>query len=162
MEREERHVVREEPTDPVEPGAPSRPGPIREESHYVSDVAPVAETEVVTRWSPARRAHDLIYLVFAVIDIIILFRILLKVLAANPATPFTAFVYGLSDFFLAPFHGLLPAMVSGRSVFELSAVFGLLAYALLGYVLAWLFAIIFMREVTVAKHARSPYRPRSG
>jgi len=163
MEREETHIVREDTgPDPVDAGAPGG-STIREESHYVAPVDRVAETEVVTRWSPARRAFDAIYLVFAVIDIFILLRILLKFLAANTAVPFTTFVYGVSDFFLAPFKGLFPVIVNGRSVFELSALVGLLVYALLGYVLARVVAIMFRRDVTVAQHGRRQgYRPRSG
>jgi hypothetical protein len=141
MEREESHVVREEP------------GPV--------PVEPRAETEVVSRWSPARQAFDLIYLVFAVIDGLILIRMVLKVLAANTAVPFTGFVYGVSAWLLAPFHGLLPVIVNGRSVFEMSALIGLLVYSLLGYVLARLFAIMFRRDVTVAQNSRG-FRPRSG
>src|SRR5258708_6080716 len=125
MEREESHIVREEPGQvPVEPPA---------------------ETEVVSRWSPARQAFDLIYLVFAVIEGLILIRMFLEVLAANTAVPFTGFVYGVTDWLLAPFHGLLPVIVNGRSVFEMSALIGLLVYSLLGYVLARLFAIMFRR-----------------
>jgi uncharacterized protein YggT (Ycf19 family) len=143
MEREESHIVREAPG----------PGPVE----------PAAETEVVSRWSPSRQAFDLIYLVFAVIDGLILIRIILKLLAANTAVPFTGFVYGVSDWLLAPFHGLLPVIVSGRSVFEMSALIGLLVYSLLGYVLSRFFAIMFRRDVTVAQNNRSGgFRPRSG
>jgi len=159
MESEERHVAREEAgPGPLEPGGRT----VHDES-YVREPASAAETEVVSRWSPARQAFDLIYLVFAVIDGLILIRILLKVLAANTAVPFTGFVYGVTNWLLAPFHGLLPVIVSGRSVFEMSALIGLLVYALLGYVLARLFAIMFRRDVTVAQNSRTRgYRPRSG
>src|SRR6202011_1978105 len=136
---------------------------VHEESHYVAPVDRIAETEVDTRWSPARRAFDAIYVVFAVIEIFILLRILLKFLAANTAVPFAAFVYGVSDFFLAPFKGLLPVIANGRSVVELSTLVGLLVYALLGYVLARVVAIMFRRDVTVPQHGRREgYRPRSG
>lgn len=150
MEREER-IVREEP-------GPDRT--VRDESYVREPVAPSsANTEVVSRWSPARRAFDLVYLVFAVIIGLILLRVLLKLLAANTAVPFTAFVYGVTDWLLAPFHGLLPMIASGRSVFEMSALIGILVYALLGYVLSRLFAIMFRRDVTVAHNERG-YRPR--
>lgn len=143
MEREERHFVREEPG----------PGPVE----------PAEETEVVSRWSPSRRAFDVTYLVFAVIDGLILIRIVLKLLAANSAVPFAGFVYGVTDWLLAPFHGLLPVIVNGRSVFEMSALIGLLVYSLLGYVLSRLLAIMFRRDVTVAQNSRSRgFRPRSG
>jgi len=117
-------------------------------------VVPAPEMEVVSRWSPARRAFDMIYVVFAIIDAFILIRILLKVLAANTAVPFTRFVYGVSDWLLSPFHGLLPTIVNGRSVFEMSALVGFLVYALLGYLAARLIAIMFMRDVTVSQSSR--------
>src|SRR5260370_296017 len=70
MEREESHIVREEAgPGPVEPGGRT----IRDES-YVREPAASAETEVVSRWSPSRQAYDLVYLVFAVIDGLILIR----------------------------------------------------------------------------------------
>jgi uncharacterized protein YggT (Ycf19 family) len=150
MEPDESRTVREEPgPDPAGRSAPGGPNP------------PAPEMEMVSRWSPARRAFDLVYLVFAVIDGFILLRILLKLLAANTAVPFTGFVYGVSEWLLAPFHGLLPTIVSGRSVFELSALFALLVYSLLGYVLSRLFAIMFRRDVTVSQNTRG-FRPRSG
>jgi uncharacterized protein YggT (Ycf19 family) len=110
------------------------------------------DTEVVTRFSPARRAYELTYIFFAFICTLILLRIVLKVLAANPAVAFTSFVYGVSDFFLAPFRGLLPVFTSGRTVFEPSALIALLVYAAVGILLARLVAVIFQRDVTVAQH----------
>ncbi len=145
-----------EPVDRhAEPGPEPGPDPAvpeRERERYpVEPVAPASDTEVVSRFSPARRAFELIYLVFAVICGLFILRILLKVLAANTAVAFTGFVYGVTDVLMGPFRGLLPVMGSGRTVLELSALFALLVYALLGYVLSRLVAIMFMRDVTVAR-----------
>lgn len=114
---------------------------------------------MVSRWSPARRAFDVAYLIFAVIDVVILIRILLKILGANTAVAFTGFIYGFSDIFLAPFRGLFPVYASGRSVFEPWAVIGLIVYALIGYLLGRLVAIMFRRDVTVAQSSGRRYRP---
>lgn len=154
MESEEERMVRGEPgPDPVAPGPAQRDRTVRDE-RYVEGPAPGgADTEVVSRWSPARRAFDMAYLVFAIIDVVILIRILLKLLGANTAVAFTTFTYGVSDFFLAPFRGLLPVYASGRSVFEPWAVIGLIVYALIGYLLARLIAIMFRRDVTVASRS---------
>ena len=152
MESEE-HVVREEPgpepgPDPVAPRPYGRT--VREDRYATEPVESATDTEVVSRWSPARRAFDVAYLIFAVIDVVILIRIVLKLLGANTAVPFTGFIYGLSDFLLAPFRGLLQVYASGRSVFEPSAIIGLIVYALVGYLIARLIAIMFRRDVTVA------------
>jgi uncharacterized protein YggT (Ycf19 family) len=163
MESEE-HVVREEPGPGSEPGpdpVERRPyGRTIREDRYADGPVRSADSEVVSRWSPARRAFDVAYLIFAVIDAVILIRILLKLLGANTAVPFTGFIYGLSDFFLAPFRGLFQVYASGRSVFEPWAVIGLLVYALLGYLLARLIAVMFRRDVTVASRSeRMPPGP---
>ena len=141
MEPEQR-IVREEP------GPESRP--------YVAET-PVAssDTEVVSRFSPARRAYETIYLIFAIIVGSILIRVLLKLLGANTAVAFTHFMYGITDPLLAPFRGLLPTFVSGRTVLETSALFAILIYGLIGIALARLVAIMFMRDVTVAHGSRT-------
>jgi len=140
MERND-HIVREEPgpRDPSEePAATATSG-----------------TEVVSRFSPARRAYEAIYLVFAVIVVAIIIRVLLKVLGANTAVAFTSFMYGATDPLLAPFRGILPTFASGRTVFESSALIAILVYGVIGLVLARLVAIMFMRDVTVAHGTRS-------
>ncbi len=112
--------------------------------------APVTSgTEVTTTFSPARRAYEVIYLLFAVIDGLLLIRIVLKALGANLAAPITGFVYWVTAPLLAPFHNLLPMVVSGKSVFETSAMVAFIVYAGLGFVLARLVAIMFMRNVRV-------------
>ena len=148
MDRNER-IVREEPG----PG-----GPYPEEPAATA----ASETEVVSRFSPARRAYEVIYLVFAVIVGAIIIRVVLKVLGANTAVAFTHFMYGVTDPLLAPFRGILPDFVSGRTIFESAAMIAILIYGLVGLALARLLAIMFMRDVTVAHGSRSRrIRPRT-
>ncbi|TMC90260.1 MAG: YggT family protein [Chloroflexi bacterium] len=161
MDRREKDSVREEPDVPRGTGGPYRDRWMREDPDYVEEPGRAAETEVVSSFSPARRAFEMIYLVFAVIDVLILIRILLKVLGANIGVPFTRFIYAATDPLLTPFRDLLPTVVSGKSIFEMSAVVAFIVYALLGYVLARLVAIMFMRNVMVSQSSRSRgYRPR--
>ena len=145
MEREER-IVREDP----EAG-----GPYREPLPAERPVAAASDSEVVSRFSPARRAYETIYLVFAIIVGAIIIRVLLKVLGANQGIAFTHFMYNVTDPLLAPFRGILPTFVSGTTVFESSALIAIVIYGLIGLALARLVAIMFMRDVTVAHSSRS-------
>src|SRR6185437_2294859 len=115
MERHESNVVREESD-----------GMVREESHVTTSGvgAPVAadDTEIVSRVSPAGRAIDVIYLVFGLISALLVIRLVLKLLGAYASAPFVGFIYNITNFFLEPFKGLLPAMVNGRSVLEPAVV----------------------------------------
>ena len=154
MEHEETKFVRDESS-----------GTVREESTVVNDtgVAPVREASVVKSSTPARRTMEGIYLLFGIIDALLVIRLVLKLMGANPHAGFASFTYGVTDFFLAPFHGLLPTVVSGQSVLELSAIFAILIYSLLALGLVRLVAITMSRSVTVSEHSRSEgFRPRSG
>jgi uncharacterized protein YggT (Ycf19 family) len=135
----------------------------KDDSVDVRDHAPAepgAEAEIVSTFSPARRAFEMIYLVFAVVDALLIIRVVLKVLGANMSAGFTQFVYGVTGPLLAPFHALLPNIVNGKSVFETSTVVAILVYALFGYLLARLVAAMFRRDVTIAQGGRKrSYRP---
>ena len=153
MEQEETRVVRNEAL-----------GQVREEKRVTteSDAASgtsAADTEVVSSLSPARRAVESIYLVFGVFVVLLLIRMLLKLVAANPDAPFTGFVYGVSNVLLVPFHSLLANWVSGHSVFEPSTTIAILVYGLVGWMLARLLAITFSRSVTTASRRSSRARP---
>lgn len=144
--KEETNVVRDEPS-----------GTVREESTVVKESggAPVREASVVRSSTPARRAMEVIYLVFGIIDALLLIRLVLKLLAANPQAGFASFIYGVTDFFLAPFKGLLPTVVNGKSVLELSLIIAILIYSLVALGLVRLVAITLSRSVMVSQHSRT-------
>jgi hypothetical protein len=122
--REERHVTVDPAADPPDPAVP------------VADSA-----EVVSSFNPARRAVELIYLVFGIINGLLVIRI--------------------TDVFLAPFRNLLATVSSNLSQLELSVVIAILVYALIGWVIARIVTIMFSRNVTVARRSRSRgMRPR--
>jgi uncharacterized protein YggT (Ycf19 family) len=153
MEQKETNTVRDEAS-----------GTVREESTMINETggAPVREASVVKSSTPARRAMEVIYLIFGIIDAILLIRLVLKLLGANAHAGFAQFIYGLTDFFLAPFKGLLPTIVSGQSVLELSLIFAILIYSLIAVGLVRLVAISLSRSVMVSQHSRSEgFKPRS-
>ena len=146
MEHKESNVVRDEAS-----------GTVREESTVVNETGstPTREASMVKSSTPARRAMEIIYLVFGIIDAVLLIRLVLKLLGANAHAGFAQFIYGLTDFFLAPFKGLLPTIVSGQSVLELSLIFAILIYSLIAIGLVRLVAISLSRSVMVSQHSRS-------
>ena len=153
MEHKETNFVRDEAS-----------GTVREESTVINDTgtAPVREASVVKSSTPARRAMDVVYLVFGIIDALLVIRLVLKLLGANVHAGFASFTYGLTDFFLAPFRGLLPTIVSGQAVLELSLLFAILIYSLIAIGLVRLLAITLSRSVMVSQHSRSEgLKPRS-
>ena len=133
-------------------------GTVREESHVTQGPAgaPLADsTAVVKSLNPARRPMELTYLVFGIIEGLLLIRLVLKLLAANPLAGFSKLIYGLTDVFMAPFRNLLPTVGSSSSgaVLETSVVIAVIVYALIGWVLARLIVIVFFRNVTVSQRS---------
>ena len=155
MERRDTEIVRDDVT-----------GTVHEESRVTRDTGagPITDSaEVVSSVAPTRRAIEVCYLVFGIIDGLLLIRLVLKLLGANPLAGFSSFVYGLTDVFLAPFRNLLP-VVGGSSgaVLEMSVVIAIIVYALVADVLAKIVAITFSRGITASHRTSSrDFRPRS-
>lgn len=75
-----------------------------------------------------------IWVATGILEFMILLRMLLLLIAANPNSAFTQLVYGFTDLFLWPFSGLIASPTAGNGmVLELSSFVALLVYA----VLAW-------------------------
>ena len=111
-------------------------------------------SEVVKSFNPGRRAMELTYLVFGIIEGLLVIRLVLKLLGANPQAGFSTFIYGLTDVFMAPFRNLLPTVGSSSgAVLEMSVIIAIIVYALIGWVLARLIVIVFFRNVTVSQRS---------
>lgn len=94
-------------------------------------ISPEAEEEVQI-WT----AQRIVYYIAGVIETLLVFRFALKVLGANPASPFAVFIYSLSGIFEAPFRGIFGSGVfqgaePTLSVLEPSTLLALLVYLVL-------------------------------
>lgn len=81
------------------------------------------------RWTQA------IYLIFGVLEALIGIRFLLRLFGANPQAPFTAFLYDITDPFVAPFVGVFNAPQFEGNVFEPHSLLAIAVYALLAWLL---------------------------
>lgn len=133
-------------------------GRVYEHRSVEGPMAP-SESEVVSSFNPGWRAVQLVYLIFGVIDGLIAIRIILKLLGANPTAGFSNWVYNVTAFFLAPFKNILPTIGDTQSQLEMSAVLAILVYALLGWAIGRFVAIVFYRNITVARRSGG-LRPR--
>jgi uncharacterized membrane protein len=95
-----------------------------------------------------------IYLIFGLIEALLLIRFILKALGANAEAGFAQFIYGITGPLVAPFMGLFgtPQAASGATL-ELHTLIALVIYALVGWLLtraAWL-AFGEARSASVAR-----------
>lgn len=75
----------------------------------------------------------ILWYVFYVLEVVLAFRFLLKLLGANPGAGFTDLIYTLSAVPLAPFRFVFSNNAVGASVFEWSTLLAMIVY----WVLVW-------------------------
>jgi YggT family protein len=128
------------------------PGPTivrREQTVVVQDVDSLQREQVVQDLGLEREAilaklTGLMLLLVGLLEGIISLRVVLKLIAANPANPFASLVYGLTDLFLWPFHNLVanPTAANGTTL-EVTSLIAMVIYGLLAWVTAYLLRIVF-------------------
>lgn len=116
MDDERRVVTR---TDTV------APAPIAQSS--------VSQSEVTYRSSGSGLIQRLIIFLFALIQGLLLLRIVLLLVSAREGNALVAFVYDLSDIFVAPFRGILGRnqIPAGDTALDVSAVVALVGWTIL-------------------------------
>ena len=91
------------------------------------------------------KISQFIWLGFGVLEGLIGLRILLKLIAANPQSPFANLIYEVTKPFLAPFVGLTPTPAANGVVLEIHSIIALFVYALISVLIERLIWIIFSR-----------------
>ena len=120
----------------------------------------VAVSELVdnveARRSRANWISGLIYFLFGVVEILIALRVLLKLLAANPDSGFSRFIYGVTAPFVAPFAGIVGEPAAGNgSVFELSSVLAIIVYLIFSWIIVRLLQLLLDRPSSGVTATRS-------
>ena len=82
--------------------------------------------------------------IVGIIEIILLARLVLELLGANPNSSFVAWVYSISSVFIGPFAGAFPSVyLTPTSLLDIVAIVAMVGYALVGWLLIELIAFIF-------------------
>ncbi len=91
------------------------------------------------------KATQLVWLLLGILEAMILLRIGLKLIGANPNSQIVALIYGFTNLFLVPFKGLVGSPTSGTMELELSSMFAMLIYGLIGWAIERIIWLIFYR-----------------
>src|SRR5260221_10340600 len=62
------------------------------------------------------RTYQVLFYILGLIEILLAFRLLLKLMGASQASGFTDFIYAISGPFATPFLGIVRTTVSGNSI----------------------------------------------
>ncbi len=105
-------------------------------------------TQPVTRTATERRRKALAKwtqvgsLLIITLESALAFRVLFKLIAANPGNIFAHFLYQVTQPFAAPFMSLVVTPYFGGSVFEISTLIGMAIYgALYWIIIRWMWVI---------------------
>ena len=87
--------------------------------------------------------RDLASFVFGLIDVLLIFRFVLKLLAANANSGFVSWVYATTQPLLNPFLFAFPTPgVRGGFILEFTTLFAIFAYTFVGYLVQELLKVI--------------------
>jgi uncharacterized protein YggT (Ycf19 family) len=79
------------------------------------------------------RTYQVIWYILGVIEVLLAFRVVLKLLGANAFSGFTNFIYTVSNPFVAPFAGILRVTATSGVVLEWSTLIAMVVYAVAAY-----------------------------
>ncbi len=123
----------------------------RREETVVTQEPGYAATERVTRDVAAEnrlrlfQINRIIWSVLGLVEILLGFRFILRLVGANGDSGFGAFMYGITGPFAAPFTGLLPAPESAGMVLEASTLVAMAVYALIFWGIVYVIRIAMDR-----------------
>lgn len=87
---------------------------------------------------------SLINVLVGIIELLLSVRLLLRLLGANPNTPFVAWVYDTSNALITPFKNIFPPFAINESmVLEFSTIFAIVVYMLIGWIIVALLDSLF-------------------
>jgi hypothetical protein len=150
----EADVTRVQPTvvpPPVAPAGPAYPEPaVPVAPAAVRSSEYVAERRVERRVSGGETAKRAIVLLFALIQGLIVIRIVLLLLGARPANDLVAAVYSITDLLVDPFRGILSTNridTFGTSILDVAAIVALIGWTIIELVVLGILRVV-RREPT--------------
>jgi YggT family protein len=99
-----------------------------------------ATTQQVTRDVAAEQrlgwslVSQIVVTLLVILEILLGIRFVLHLIAANPESGFTTFIYGITRLFVAPFTDLIRTPASGEITLEVTTLIAMAVYALFVYV----------------------------
>lgn len=97
---------------------------------------------------PLFKGTQIVWYLLSIVEVLLLFRFLLKLTGANPVAGFTSFIYGVTWLFVAPFLAVFPRTVVQGSIFEWTTILAMFVY--------WLVAAGIIRLLVMSKTVSTP------
>lgn len=104
------------------------------------------DSSVSPRTKPLYRGTQIVWYILGILEVLLAFRFVLKLLAANSAAGFTSFIYAASYPFLAPFLSVFRITRIEGSIFEWPTLLAMLVY----WLIAWGIIKLFLMSKDVS------------
>ena len=88
-------------------------------------------TTVSAQTRPLYRGTQIVWYLVGILEVLLGFRFILKLLAANPAAGFTNFIYAITEPFAAPFLNVFSIPRVEGSILEWTTLLAMLVYFLI-------------------------------
>ena len=91
------------------------------------------------------KATQVVWLLLTIFEALLALRFVLKLIGANPASPFAVALYGFTGLFLYPFANLIGTPAMGGMELEISTLIAMLVYGLIAWAIERIIFVIFYR-----------------
>ncbi len=89
------------------------------------------------------RFNQIIWYILGFIEVLLIFRVVLKALGANQYIGFTSLIYSITAPLALPFSGILGISATGSSILEWSTIIAGIVYLCIAWGLVYLLEIIY-------------------
>lgn len=90
---------------------------------------------------PLYRGTQVVWYVLGLLEALLAFRFVLKLLAANPTAGFSSFIYGITQPFAGPFLSVFKITKVEGNIFEWTTLLAMIVYWLIAYAISRLFVM---------------------
>ncbi|CAN5464176.1 hypothetical protein BH10BAC1_BH10BAC1_19120 [soil metagenome] len=97
---------------------------------------------------PLYRGTQVVWYIFGIVEVLLIFRFVLKLLGANPSAGFSKFIYGATYIFAAPFLAVFQKTQVIGSIIEWSTLLAMLVY--------WIIAMGIIKFLFMSKTVSTP------
>lgn len=97
---------------------------------------------------PLYRGTQIVWYITGILEVLLVFRFVLRLLGANPNAGFTNFIYSITHIFASPFLNVFRVSQVESSIFEWTTLLAMLVY--------WLIALGIIRIFLMGKSVSTP------
>lgn len=108
----------------------------------------VVENTALEQHQALTKMSQIIWLLLGILEATLGLRVFLRLIGANPESPFAAMVYSVTDMFLWPFAGLTEVPGFGNYVLEIPTIIAMFVYAVFAWVIVKAMWLLFHNHPT--------------